>query len=485
MGGTDFLWWAAWLSLLLVPSLVAQRLLRTNTSFEHFIPADGSIRHSQQNPLYLLAESRKVPKPLHLQQLLTRTNSQQDAVMRLSKGSHLKCFEATHFVNHTHMTFIQSSTPIETEIYAVTELAILDVQTQQLTHVTVNESQSAGCGRFLHHDARFYSTTQTFLALTKCQHHGKGKGIQNRDRLLEVDLAGNVVWEWNPSLDSLLPPCMKKGWSGGSNKNDCHHTNSIHYSDTTDTIFLCIRRLNGFLALRKSTKEIRWVYSERLEIRPIFGRKALSVCAGGRAPWPIMPQCKLFGFHAFQEVAPDVFWVFANCDASGRAFTVDHHRSCLLPLQYYALPDDSRSSHGAVYRVPWGVLVATGAQAVSVWTPSAASDPAVIPLSNSYWCDPVLLAPFLNITAQPGKLLVRMAHHLWVPDAVHATLSCATVPADALPCPDSQAVSLGPFMTVTEWGLLTPGNSSEFQFIVSLRTPSGASATVEAWVASV
>ena len=335
---------------------------------------------------------------------------------------------------------------------------------------------SLRCYGTLHHDLRFYPETQTFFALTKCDHVPQR---EVRDRVLEVDLAGRVVWEWRPAVDSPLP-CAR--WALPRNAHDCHHINSLQYHPATDVLVLSMRRLNGFLALRKATKEVLWAYTATPALRKGLGPLALALCPDPAAPWPEYPRCESNGFHCLQETAPNRFWVFFNCDSSGRSFRVDHARRCLMPLEYFDVRVLERGGMGTVYPLPWGLLLGFHPRHLAVWERGGgttnASQPMLWQQVNSIWNDPVFLAPFVEAVPVPGGVRVRAAHHLWVSGAVTGTLRCNATPAEALPCDRVHALVLGPWMAVAELELPLRRNVSCVELLVSVNVDSGAMTTV-------
>lgn len=237
-----------------------------------------------------------------------------------------------------------------------------------------------------------------------------------------------------------------------------------------------MRRINGFLALHKGSKRVLWVYSELDTVRQAVGSLALPLCPDPATPWP-PSDCGMFGFHGLQEVAPNDFWVFANCDASGRAFRIDPGRRCLLPRRHYALPEfwPHRATKGSVYPLPWGVLVGHSPHFRGIWNWTDPSAARLIRQPNTVWSDPALLAPFVELSRDPRGVRVRLAHHLWVSEAVTGLLRCVAVPEGALPCGSGRrALVLGPWMATTEVWLPVEGNATRFKVTVSVWVNSGA-----------
>ena len=86
------------------------------------------------------------------------------------------------------------------------------------------------------------------------------------DRFVEVDSSGNIIWEWSTfdflSLDEYNPKWVDiwmAQWDFGGNPTfDWTHSNSVHYDEELDIVFISIRNLSRITAIDYNTKQILW-----------------------------------------------------------------------------------------------------------------------------------------------------------------------------------------------------------------------------------
>eukprot|EP00668_Euglena_longa_P042994 GGOE01056938.1.p1 GENE.GGOE01056938.1~~GGOE01056938.1.p1 ORF type:complete len:415 (-),score=124.36 GGOE01056938.1:214-1458(-) len=350
---------------------------------------------------------------------------------------------ALHLVNHTHVCALLSSTRFETtNLDHKATVVLVHLRTLQVTRLPYQPP-----GAF-HHDVHYYHETQTFFVLFK-----QSTGKQYHGIIMEMDAAGTVLWQWNatnqPDLPCLqyskLPPHL-------TGQEDCQHINALQYEPATEILFICIRRMEGFLALHKPTKQILWLYSTRKDI-PQLAEQTLGVCGGHSSLWPDLQDSSYLGFHSFRKIGDNKYSVFANGDSSGRVFSVDRAARCIRPLEYYATTRLQRGSMGTMYRLPIGALVSQEERDITLFREG--KPPALIQQWVHLAHDPFFFGPWVDVVVNVSNVLVLLANHLYVPYAQNATVSCETGNATLVACPDRLlAVELGAYMEVSTWPLV-------------------------------
>jgi len=86
------------------------------------------------------------------------------------------------------------------------------------------------------------------------------------DKFIEIDLAGNVLWEWSSfdylSLNEYNPYWVERymiQWDFGGNPNfDWTHSNSVYFDEEEGIVYVSIRNLSRIVAIDYSTKDILW-----------------------------------------------------------------------------------------------------------------------------------------------------------------------------------------------------------------------------------
>ena len=345
-------------------------------------------------------------------------------------------------------------------------LMLMDIHTRQAKLVSMSNIVH-------HHDARFYPQTNTFFILAKeeCE-----AGEQMQDPVIEMAMNGSIVWDWWPRDGTGLPQCARH-----RKITDCQHTNSVQYDAATGMLYLGMRAFEGFVALHKPTKSVRWFYAERPKFAELTNG-SLKVCPGHKHLWPErLHQHPFRGFHSFLSVGSNRFSVFANQDASARSFQVDVGRGCLLPLAHHRHPGKLRGrwSMGAAYSIPDGIIIGTHDQRLDVWQQKQQSH---YRLYNALWNDPVYLAPWLGLetATASGNVSVLIANHLWLPYAATASMGCTVQPQEALVLPQLPlSVTLPPYMGVVRVPLPEGRGPATFQLEVHVTMPYRAASKVK------
>ena len=114
-----------------------------------------------------------------------------------------------HWVNRTHVSFVGGDVPFDTEGFVSkhgNEHTLRVVNLSDFSSLTVEVPTEGTKRQCLHHDMRFYSETQTFFIVTRNPVEGSKDVV---DTVSEVDLDGNMVWSWQPTLSKDLLVCMK------------------------------------------------------------------------------------------------------------------------------------------------------------------------------------------------------------------------------------------------------------------------------------
>ena len=92
------------------------------------------------------------------------------------------------------------------------------------------------------------------------------------DRFLEVDQAGNIIWEWNTfdylSINEYNPSWINLYASTGT--FDWTHSNSVYYNESNNTVYVSIRNLSRITAIDYSTKEIIWNIGNPLFMEDVY-----------------------------------------------------------------------------------------------------------------------------------------------------------------------------------------------------------------------
>eukprot|EP00667_Euglena_gracilis_P006914 EG_transcript_6977 len=364
---------------------------------------------------------------------------------------------APHLVNHTHLCALLSKTRFETtNLDHKATVALVHLRSLAVTPLAFQPP-----GAF-HHDVHYYHETQTFFVLFK-----QATGKRYHGIIMEVDMAGKVLWEWNatspPHLPCLQYATFPKYLAG---PEDCQHINALQYEPATQTLYISIRRMEGFLALHKPTKQVVWLYSMRRDV-PQLVQQTLGICGGHSPLWPNVSQSFL-GFHSFRKIGANRYSVFANGDSSGRVFSVDLAARCLRPLEYYATTRQERSSMGTMYRVPIGALVSQQERGITIFRPDR--PPAFVQQWVFLAHDPFFFGPWVDLATNATGLLVLLANHLYLPYPQPATLSCEAGNETLVACPASPtAVVLGAYMEVSVWPLAVAGHHTPWRTWLKLR----------------
>ena len=369
---------------------------------------------------------------------------------------------APHFVNETHISVSRGTEAFDTQkMKPHMHPMLVHVESGRETHLSFSPDNNMLL--IQHHDGRFYDATQTWFVLSKVK-----LGKEVRDIVLELDTQGRVTWMWNPSeqrFRSSFPSCMK--WTVKDphhNPNDCHHCNSVIYHH--GIVYLSMRRLNGFLAVEKSSGKILWYYSEKDFLKG--GWKRIRVCQGSQHLWS-KSKCTMFGYHSFHPLQNNVYSIFSNCDASGRLFTIDWDRFCLRPLRTYRLGEESpRPAQGAFYNTPHGAVVTTNPAVVTFWPRHSYDKPRTIGCENQLWLDPVYAHLFLQATLSHHNVVLHMAHNLWLPQRTRAMLHGNGTPHGCFGVQNSTVVWLPEFMGVTRMHI--PVHSRNCKLTATLST---------------
>ena len=372
---------------------------------------------------------------------------------------------AAHFVNHSVVSYYSSKSAFDTKnkVHRA-QLVLFDI-VQKRAHVVTPKYSRKKIAQ--HHDIRFYDATQTFFTLTHFHQRGNNGTLERPSVVHEVDLQGNVVWEWEPYFSPDLPKCMffnVRYYPQGD--PDCHHINAVQYDPAEQMVYVSMRRLNGFLALHKPSKMVRWVYSELKYLQNMTGVRTypkyletptwLPVCKGMESLWPVSA-CIYFGFHSLQMVAPNRFVVFVNCDSSLREFSIQHSHGkpvCLRPLKRMTAMDVPKDAKGYAYLLPGhGFLFSVGADHVAIMEDEDHSIELVTQRNNSrsvIWADPLYMGPYLNVNPVGDRLVVTVAHHLLLPSPERAELRCHASDPLVVLCPKAPTfVDLPPFLQPT------------------------------------
>ncbi len=120
---------------------------------------------------------------------------------------------------------------------------------------------------FYHHDI-IKTSKQTYFGLLRTyQEHPSPPDCGNcpdsviwgGDIVLEFDEEGNMLWEWNTfdhiSLEEYNP-YDSDHWNG--TYFDWTHTNSVHYDDATNTVYISIRNISRILKIDYDTGNVIW-----------------------------------------------------------------------------------------------------------------------------------------------------------------------------------------------------------------------------------
>ena len=404
--------------------------------FNNFTLSVPTAVHVDPNRLLLLAGNRKRQPPVRITSSHSHVEWSLQDVKRYAV--------APHFINHTHFSVVLAVEPFETSRWISSIPAIVNIEIKQVIYYPVT-----GVDTTCHHDARFDTLSQTFFIIDRFwDPKNRGKW----DRIYRVALNGTILWDWSLHDDPEAPSCKQMDVSCRK-ACDCTHTNSLQYDAERDMLYLSMRRA-GLLALQVSTKRIMWVWTWT----SWTPRMRIAVCPNASTvPWPThQPHGHFgcFGTHGLQRVSDGTFWVFFNPDSSGRGFRIHEDRRCLEPTVYVrSHVARCRGHEGFVYPIPNGIALGSAEDKVEFFQDSD-QVPRVEKLPYDLWLDPVFSAPYLRIVlANTVTIRLQMAHHLWVPYIVQATVSCMSFrsnmsgPGKIFIAP--QQVTLAAFMAVT------------------------------------
>ncbi|MFX1285685.1 MAG: aryl-sulfate sulfotransferase [Promethearchaeota archaeon] len=125
----------------------------------------------------------------------------------------------------------------------------------------ITETLEVPCG---HHDLDYNPVSDTFMVLEYIylkEKWGKDNITVTYDLLSEYNRAGELVWQWDPSI--FFPFNATRYTSLGLNETfrggaDWMHSNSFVWDKTLKVIYLNVRNLDTILKINYTTKEVIW-----------------------------------------------------------------------------------------------------------------------------------------------------------------------------------------------------------------------------------
>ena len=409
-------------------------------------------------------------------------------------SSEVKWFEAPHVINHTHMHATADFKKIDTVVRSSSKhMVLVDIFHTKVTRVVIPPGLVPGIPAIeLHHDSRFYSESQTWLAPAKqAVSHGLRRTGGEPDVIIEFDMNANLVWHFNLLEEPAWLPC----------RGDCHHVNSVQYSADEDMIYASAWHLGGFFAVSKSTRKVQWWFSTRThgfdEKHPNASLR-IHPCPGERR-WRAL-YCSGHSFHSFQRVALNHFTIFSNCISGLVEFS--KQGDCLHLWGVYSHSATRRAVKGSAYRLPFGAVLAGTSERTAHVIHSVPQHEMQLSKDNEVWLDPLYEAPQVRISVQifgiclepketfsPKPLRqdtrhvieVRIANHLWLNEYSAAVLSCNFEIQGVADCHEKEIV-LPPFMgevcVIYPERLHVPTNTT-LGFSITVRMKYGASTTIK------